>query len=439
MSVIGLARAAAASAVCAALVSACTLGGPPDPYEGAPPPPGAEPILESLDLTAAGLRIRDCNAFDAPLARCYQPERWLTVREGREAFAQVHSELTALGAQYWGSSESELRGEPVQAGGLELGCYADYAAIDHMLRVALVGPSGESTPCVNGLPGDGVSQVWVIAMDAEPRDLYAEVTQPESWNFLFGSVRVSTRSTGVGVYGGPGATAAGYVGPELPALTDGRGLAILADTVAVRDGVVRGLVQYRGGATAQADEADDASAVGDRTPPPVAVDVVIAVGGNEYAVPMPIRVGESLPFEIALPKGLGADDLRIVPTWSHAADDGRPGQLLHDPARTPGCGAEAGPGRTKLAELTPGKGRVCVTAIAQATTSPGVMLDAVAVAARFNEDGTVRDVYDVYFVRDNGGAPSLTKHRTADPTLRTAWIADDAEGAALWVRYAKVA
>src|SRR5690606_18801380 len=143
-----------------------------------------------------------------------------------------------LGAQYWGTNESPQR-EPVpRVPGLQLGCFFDYAALDMMLRVAIVGPSGESEPCVNGLPGDGVSEVWIFGLDFEPADYYAEVAEPEALAFLLASLPVRGNG-GVPVYGGEFATEPGYYGPALPELTEGEGMTILADTVSVRDGVVR--------------------------------------------------------------------------------------------------------------------------------------------------------------------------------------------------------
>ncbi len=428
----------------ALVTTACSFDNPENPYRGLPNPPTAEQVLEGLNLASLGLRTIDCDLFDAPVSRCYQPDRWLGVREGRETLGQIHRELLAAGARYWGSSDSPtISGRPTVVTDLTLGCYFDYETRDYALRLVVVGPSGEAEPCVNGLPGDGVRQVWIIGARFSPEAAYGRVVMPQSLETLlqFLPPRV-VRSANI--YGGQDATMDGYYGPELPRTVEDYGVHILSDTVSVRDGVARGLVQYGG---AQPTALPSASSAPGASPSPAAViarqttgafGIVIEAGTARFEVPLVVRPGESVPFEITLPAGFHAVDLRVAPGWNHTEIDWRGGQRVEGPTSTPGCGSGSGNGGADIAELVPGAGQACLELDAQATTS-ATWIRVDAIVATFAPDGTVSEVSIPYVLRSDGGDPGLGRVVTYNPSIRIEWLAPvGSEGSTgVWIHYAR--
>ncbi len=473
----GKARLVAIAAV-VVLASACSFSNRENPYRGLPDPPSAEQVLEDLNVASLGLRVIDCHLFDAPVSRCYEPDRWLGIREGREILGQIHRELLVAGARYWGSSDSPTTtGKSFEVAGLNLGCYFDYETDDYALRVAVVGPSGEQEPCVNGLPGDGVRQVWIIGEPFSPEAVYGRVVIPQSLETLlqFLPPRVVRPAN---IYGGPDATMDGYYGPELPRTIEDYGVHILADTVSVRDGVVRGLVQYGGAqpivvpSTTEVPGAAPAamtpvvseSPAPSASPTPTTVvvaespepsasptptivarrqttgayGIVIEVGTERYEVPSVVRPGESAPFEITLPAGFDATDLRVAPGWDDTEVDWRGGQRLDGPTSTPGCGIGTGYYGADIPELVPGAGQECLELNAQASTS-NTWIRVDAIVATFAPDGTVTEVSTPYVLRADYGEPGLGSVVTYSPILRIAWLAPTGseESTGVWVHYAK--
>lgn len=426
-------------ALAALTTSGCAFGNRDNPYRGLAPAPGAEHILEDVNLAAVGLRSYPCDLFEAPVSRCYAPDHWLSVRDGREVLAHAHRELVNAGARFWGSTDSPVTAEsrPVVSG-LDLGCYFDYEAGDVALRLVIVGPAGEAEPCVNGLPGDGVSQVWIIGAPFSPEAVYGGPAYSTAFETLLQSIPPRPARPDA-IYGGDHATAEGYYGPQLAAVGDGYGLRILTETVAVNGGVIRGLVQYQGAAPTVI----PAPAAPQGQPSPSvttstiianetqgATGVVISVGNERYEIPMVVRPGESAPFELPLPAGFDSGDLMIVPSWSHAHIEWDGGLRLSGPTTNAGCGTVPG--------LQPGSGQSCFEFVAQATTTVGTWIVVDAVTATFAADGTVTDVMPVYVIREEG-EPSLTRLHQQSPDIRLDWVA--ASGSAgvtgVWVRYIK--
>jgi len=429
-------RYLSAAVVLVVLASGCSFDSTDNPYRGLDPAPSAESILDNLNLASLGLRARPCALFDAPVSRCYEPDHWLSIRDGRETLGYLHRQLVDAGARYWGSVDSPTtsRGAPAVAD-LNLGCYFDYETGDFPLRVAIVGPAGEDEPCVNGLPGDGVSQVWIIGSDFDAEAHYGGVVMPESFTFLLQSLSPRLIRTEE-VYGGDAATIDGYYGPELPRLADPYGVHILSETVAVSGGIARGLVQYGGTVPTEVLEDGEATLVQRETTG--AVDVVIEVGGEEYAVPVVIRLGESAPFEVALPDGFDSDDLRVAPGWGHTEVNWRGGQRFSGPASDPDCGKGIGVDGGNVAALAPGKGQECLVFEAQTTTTAGEEIVVEAVVATFAEDGTVTEVTDP-FVIAQGVEPAVGRTTTIFPDILLAWTApsDSASSTGIWIRYAE--
>jgi hypothetical protein len=427
----------------ALLASACSFDNRENPYRGLPNPPDAEQVLEGLNVASLGLRVIDCELFEAPTSRCYEPDRWLGVREGREALGQIHRELLAAGARYWGSSDSPTNTDaPLDVAGLNLGCYFDYETNDYALRLAVIGPSGEAEPCVNGLPGDGVRQVWIIGATFSPEALYGHVETPQSLDTLLQFLPPKVlRPTSI--FGGPDATMEGYYGPELPRTVEQYGVHIVTDTVAVSGGIARGLVQYGGAQPLAAAETPTPGV----TPNPTALmatrttgayGVVIEVGTQRYEVPMVIRPGESAPFEITLPSGFDVSDLRVAPGWDDTEVEWRGGQRLDGPTSTPECGTGAGVDGADVPALIAPAGQACLTFDAQATTSDTwIRVD--SVIATFAADGTVTEVSTPYVLREDYGDPGMGTVITYSPVLRVAWISPSGAEAStgVWIHYAK--
>lgn len=440
------------TAVAIAGVSGCTLSNG-DPYSDLPPAPAAATVLEGINLAAFGLRSYPCDLFEASVARCYRPDRWLSIREGRETLAHVHRELVGAGARFWGGPDAAVKAERPVVLGLNLGCYFDYATSDLDLRVAIIGPTGESAPCVNGLPGDGVSEVWIIGGGFDPADVYASVSMPLSFESLL--IGVPGPPVVVGeVFGGTSSTVDGYYGPKLPARPEGAGVKLLPETVSVRDGVVRGLVQYRGatGITVPVPSTAPAESGGASPSVPIpadasssaeqagAVGVVIGLGTSRYAVPIVIRPGESAPFELPLPVGFTPEDLRVVPGWIGVDDRWRGAQLLGGPTIDPGCADGLSIEGEPIAPLVPGPDQSCYVAFAQATMGPDTAIFADAMVAMFDADGTVLEVIQPYLIRGDGSLVAQGRLMTDDNDLRLAWMdASGREGASIgiWVRYAR--
>lgn len=448
-------------AVAIAGVPGCALAHA-DPYGDLPPAPAAETVLEDINLAAFGLRSYPCNLFEASVSRCYRPDHWLSIREGRETLAHVHRELAGAGARFWGGLDSLVQADRPPVAGLNLGCYFDYATRDLDLRVAIVGPTGEAAPCVNGLPGDGVSEVWIIGGSFDPAEVYSAVSMPPSLESLLIGVP-GPPPTVRQVYGGTASTVDGYYGMELPKRPQGAGVKLLPETISVRDGIVRGLVQYRGTApvtapvpntvpapnavsapsgVASASVPADATPIAEKTG---AVGVVIGLGTSRYAVPIIIRPGESAPFELPLPDGFTAEDLKVIPGWISVDDTWRGAQLVSGPVIDPGCAealavealrVEGDP----IAPLVPGPGQSCYVAFAQATMAPGTAILADAMVAIFDTDGTVLDVIEPYLIRGDGSLAAQGRLTTNDNDLRLAWVdASGREGATIgiWIRYAR--
>ncbi len=412
-----------------------------DPYSELPPPPSAEAILEDINLAAYGLRSYPCDLFDAVVARCYRPDRWLSIREGRETLAHVHRELLGAGARFWGGLDAPVEaGRPIVAD-LDLGCYFDYAALDRGLRVAIVGPTGEGAACVNGLPGDGVSEVWIIGADFDPADVYSGVSMPTSFESLLTAVPAVPVPAG-DVYGGETPTVDGYFGPQLPAAPEGSGVRLLPETVSVHDGIVRGLVQYRGAAPLAAPNPTEGGtstpASSDKTG---AVGIVVGLGTSRYAVPIVVRPGESAPFELPLPEGFEVEDLRVVPGWINTEDDWRGAQLLSGPAIDPTCAEGLEIDGEPVAGLVPDKGQSCYVAFTQGTMPPGTRIFADAMVAVFDADGTVLDIIQPYLVRGDGSLVAPGRIVTGDNDLRLAWVdATEREASVgIWIRYVRAA
>ncbi len=427
-----------AAAVVGSGLGGCSLAND-DPYAGLPPPPSAEAILEDINLAAYGLRSYPCDLFDASVARCYRPDRWLSIREGRETLAYVHRELLGAGARFWGGLDALVETERPTVAGLNLGCYFDYAALDRGLRVVIVGPTGEGASCVNGLPGDGVSEVWIIGADFDPADVYTGVSMPASFESLLTAipaVPVPARD----VFGGQTPTVDGYFGPELPPVTEGFGVRLLPETVSVHDGIVRGLVQYRGAAPLAAPSPTEGGA---SVPAPSAktgaVGIVVGLGTSRYAVPIVVRPGESAPFELPLPEGFTVEDLRVVTGWIHIEDDWRGAQLLSGPTIDPACADGLAIDGEPVAGLVPGPGQSCYVAFAQGTMPPGTRVFADAMVAVFDADGTVLDVIQPYLIRGDGSLVAPGRIMTDDNDLRLTWVDSTSRDGAIgiWVRYVR--
>lgn len=435
-------RRIVAVSLLAATVAGCSFGNADDPYRGLPAPPVATDVVEAINLADLGLASYPCDLFDAPISRCYRPEQWLGVRQGREILGYIHRELTEAGARYWGGSASPTRsGAPLVVSGIEIGCFFDYQTDDYTLRVAVIGPSGEGEPCVNGLPGDGVSEVWIVGATFSAEAQYGGVVMPSGMEYLLETLPREPKRPH-DIFGGPDATADGYYGPPLPLHTGEPGVHILTSTVAVAGGYVRGLVQYGGVAptplppTAGPSPSPSSAVLQQSTG---AVKVVIEVGLSRYEVPGVIRPGESVPFELALPAGFDATDLRVVPSWERTEIDWMGGQRLEGPVSNAACGTGAGAGGADIAELVPGAG-VCLTFLAQATTGNSfITVD--AVVATFAADGTVTEVASPYLIRDNRSEPGFGTMTTNSPDLALAWLwtpgAEPATG--VWIHYAKQA
>ncbi|MCJ7827263.1 MAG: hypothetical protein MUP36_03375 [Demequinaceae bacterium] len=439
-------KVARLAVVVALVVSGCSFDNMENPYRDLDSAPSAEQILESLNLASLGLRTQPCSLFGAPVARCYSPDSWMGIREGRETLGYVHRELLAAGARFWGSSESPTtsRGAP-RVARLDLGCYFDYETGDFPLRVVIVGPSGEAEPCVNGLPGDGVSQVWIIGSGFVPEEHYVGVVMPDSLALLLQSLPPRLVRADE-VYGGTAATVDGYYGPELPRLQDSYGVHILLETVSVKNGIARGLVQYGGDTPSlttteepgQGDEPSQPTLVQRGTTG--AVGVVIEAGRERYSVPIVIRLGESAPFEITLSKGFEVDDLRVVPGWTHTNVDWRGGQRFSGPTSDPQCGQGVGEDGANVSALAPGEGEECQVVEAQATTTAGTRISVEAVVATFAEDGTVTEVTDP-FILAQGIEPVVGTASIIFTDINLAWRAPtgSAPSTGVWIRYAKQA
>lgn len=421
-------------------LAACSLSNG-DPYAEYPPPPPAEAILENINLAAFGLRSYPCDVFDASIARCYRPDHWLSVREGRETLAHVHRELLGAGALFWGGLDAPVEDARPTVAGLELGCYFDYAALDRGLRVAIIGPTGEGASCVNGLPGDGVREVWIIGAEFDPADVYSEVGMPPSFESLLKAIPATPVPAG-DVFGGETPTVDGYFGPELPAIPEGYGVKLLPETVSLHDGVVRGLVQYRGAAPLAAPNPTQgvapAPASSEKTG---AVGIVIGLGTSRYAVPIVVRPGESAPFELPLPAGFTVEDLKVTPGWINIEDDWRGAQLLSGPAMDPTCADGLSIEGEPVAALAPGSGQSCYVAFAQGTLPPRTRIFADAMVAVFDVDGTVLDVIQPYLVRGDGSLVAAGRITTEDNDLRLAWVDETAADAriGIWIRYVRAA
>jgi hypothetical protein len=433
-----------AATVAIAGASGCTFS-KGDPYGDLPPAPAAETVLENINLAAYGLRSYPCDLFEASVARCYRPDHWLSIREGGETLARVHRELVGAGGRFWGGPDSLVKADRPTVAGLNLGCYFDYETRDLDLRVAIVGPTGEAAPCVNGLPGDGVSEVWIIGGNFDPADVYSSANMALPFELLLVAVP-GPPSTRGDVYGGTSSTVDGYYGLELPARPQGAGVKLLPETVSVRDGIVRGLVQYRGAASIRVP-----SPSGPESPSPVAdappeeekggaVGVVIGLGTSRYPVPIIIRPGESVPFELPLPAGFSPEDLKVIPGWISVDDTWRGAQLVSGPAVDPACSAGPSVKGEPIAGLVPGAGQSCYVAFAQATMAPGTAIFADAMVAVFDTDGMVVDVIQPYLIRGDGSLAGQGRLMTNDNDLRLAWV--DASGTqdgaiGIWVRYAR--
>ncbi len=437
-------RVLALAAVAGSTLGGCAFG-KGDPYDDLPPAPAAETVLEDINLAAYGLRSYPCDLFDASVSRCYRPDHWLSTREGRETLAHVHRELVGAGARYWGGPDSLVKTDRPLVAGLSLGCYYDYATGDLDLRVAILGPTGEAAPCVNGLPGDGVSEVWIIGANFDPADVYSSVSMPSSFESLLIAVPGPPPVVGE-VYGGASSTVDGYYGVELPARPEGAGVKLLPETVSVRDGIVRGLVQYRGAVPIAApapSEGPSASVPAGAAPVAQktgAVGVVIGLGTSRYAVPMIIRPGESAPFELPLPDGFAPEDLKVIPGWIGVDDAWHGAQLLSGPEIDPACAEALTVEGDPIAPLVPGPGQSCYVAFAQATMPPGTAIFADAMVAVFDPDGTVVDVIQPYLIRGDGSLAAQGRLMTNDNDLHLAWVdASGREGGTIgiWVRYAR--
>jgi hypothetical protein len=423
-------------AIAAVALGACSFS-KGDPYRDLPPAPPSEAILENINLAQFGLESYPCDLFDAATARCYRPAKWLSVREGRETLAHVHRELIAAGARFWGGSGAETKVPAPVVAGMDIGCYYDYAALDGDLRVAIIGPTGEAAPCVSDLPGDGVSQVWIIGADFDPADVYASTDMPASFTSLLLAVAGPPAVSG-DVFGGPDGTVDGYYGPQLPARTEGAGVTILADTVAVTGDTIRGLVQYRGAAPIPVPPTETDPSPSPTTPETTgAAGIVVAVGTSRYAIPIVVRTGESAPFELPLPDGFTADDLKVVPGWITVNDPWRGAQLLSGPATDKACADGLRIDGEPIKDLDPGKRQACYTAFAQGTMPPGTQIFADALVAVFAEDGTVLDVIDPYLIRGDRSFAAEGRLMTDTNDLRLAWVdAAKRDGeVGLWVRY----
>lgn len=426
------------------LVSGCSFDKAENPYQGLDPAPLAETILEDLNLASLGLRARPCVGFDSPVSRCYEPDQWMSIREGRETLGHLHRQLVEAGARYWGSTDSPTtsQGPPVVSN-LDIGCYFDYETGDFPLRVVIVGPSGEEEPCVNGLPGDGISQVWIIGAGFDPEVHYDGVVMSDSFEILLRSLPPQLYRS-EDVFGGEASTVDGYYGPELPRSQDEYGIHILPETVSVTSGIARGLVQYGGfrpldvpaGGTSGEEDGDQVASGQRHTTG--AVDVVVEVGGQRYAVPVVIREGESAPFEITLPSGFDVNDLRIAPGWSHTDVDWRGGQRFSGPISETDCGKGIGLDEGDIEALKAGKGQECLAFEAQSTTVAGMTIVVQAVVATFAEDGTITEVTDP-FVTAQGVEPSIGQATIIFPDVVLLWIApaDSAASTGVWVRYAE--
>ena len=431
-----VARSCAVATIAALALAGCTFS-KGDPYRDLPPAPAAEPVLEDINLAQFGLQSYPCDLFDVATSRCYRPAKWLSVREGRETLAHVHRELLAAGARYWGGAATEKKAPAPVVAGMDIGCYYDYATLDGDLRVAIIGPTGEGAPCVNGLPGDGVSQVWIVAADFDPAEVYASADLPTSFASLLLSVPAPPAVPG-DVYGGPNGTVDGYYGPQLPTRTEGAGVTILADTVAVTGDTIRGLVQYRGAAPIPVPPTKDDPSPSPTTPETTgAAGIVVGVGTARYAVPIVVRTGESAPFEMTLPEGFTAEDLKVIPGWVTVDDPWRGAQLLSGPTPDPACAEGLTIDDEKIAALIPATAQSCYTAFAQATMPPGTQIFADALVAVFAEDGTVVDVIDPFLIRGDRSFVAPGRLMTATNDLRLAWVdAKDRDGeVGLWIRY----
>ncbi len=422
----------------------CSFDNLENPYLGLEPAPSAEKILEDLNLASFGLRSRPCDLFNAQVARCYAPDRWMGIPEGRDLMGNIHRELETAGARFWGSADSPTTDYgAAKITGLNLGCYFDYETGDRALRLGIVGPSGEAEPCIDGLPGDGVSQVWIVGADFIPEQHYGGVVMPDSLD----SVLKSLPTRGVrrdDIYGGTISALEGYFGPVLPHRNDAYGVHILPLTVSVENGIARGLVQYggeqptilpEGSAGAALNPGGSTSVTQEAT---AATGIVVEVGLERYALPIVVRLGESAPFEIALPSDFDVDDLRIAPGWRHTKVDWKGGQRFSGPTSNPQCAEGAGEGGAVLADLVPGAGEECLEFEVQATTLAGARIEVGTVVATFAPDGTVTEVTEPFILVD-GAEFEIGRTSVTVPGFVLAWRAPSgsADSTGVWIRYAK--
>ena len=429
-------------AVFALATMGCSFDNLENPYRGLEPAPPAEQILEDINLASFGLRPHPCYLFNAQVARCYAPDRWMGVPEGRDLMGYIHRELEANGARFWGSVDSPTTdmGAP-KLPGLNMGCYFDYETGDRALRLAIVGPSGEAEPCVEGLPGDGVSQVWIVGADFIPEEHYGGVVIPDSLDRVLMSLPTQAVLR-EDIYGGIASAHEGYYGPVLPRLYDTYGVHILQETVVVKDGIARGLVQYGGEQPPMipTEATGLSAATGERTlvsqEDAAATGIVVEVGLERYSLPVVVRLGESAPFEIAIPSGFDVDDLRISPGWSHTKVEWKGGQRFSGPTPNPTCAEGEGKGERPIADLVPGAGEECLVFEAQATTLEGTRIEVGAVVATFAPDGRVTEVTEPYILVENG-KPATGETSVTTPVLILAWRAPSGSVAStgVWIRY----
>ncbi len=422
----------ALAAAVSLMLSACT-DDYVDPYVDAPPLRPAVDILQDLDLAAVGLRAYDCDLFEAEVARCYDSRTWGSVNSGRMTLAHVHRELTAAGARFYGGADHS-RAEFVPAiDGLDLACYYDYQAADMALRVTVVGPSGERAPCQDGLPPEGVSEVWIIGVPFDAAEVYQQVEYPPGFEELLATLPPVVTPVG-DVYGGPASTVDGYYGPELPPVAPGAtGVVLLPETVSIRDGVARGLVQYVG---------DGAVAVGDDGAATGAWGVIVAAGDNFGSVPMVIRPGESAPFEFKVPRKTKIKDLTVLPNWVTVTEDWRGVLYLTGPEANKKCADGVQVDGKAVKALKPSKSEKCWVVTGQTQTLIGDRYVVDALVATFNPNGTVRDVYQPYLLRgaNEEGDPGLVRLNTVAADVQLVWVAKrlNVDQTGVWMRYAKV-
>jgi len=169
-----------------------------------------------------------------------------------------------------------------------------------------------------------------------------------------------------------------------------------------------------------------------------AVGVTVAVGGQNYQIPVVIRVGESAPFEITVPPGFGVSDLRVAPGWKETEVVWKGGQLLDGPTSDPACGTGAGVLGDDVPGLAPGSGQICLALDAQATTTVGTWIRVEAVVATFAPDGTVTEVTEPFILLP-GTDPAVASMLVNSPNLRIAWLAPSgaASSTGVWIRWAK--